>query len=303
VGKRFYILGIILIAAAFVFLARFILAPGTPDPIYQGKPLSKWVATPNPGSYDASGYASAIVAVKEMGTNALPYLIHELRSQDSPLWGFVPPSAYRLKLVQRIRLMSGPNASLRQQRAVYFLEILGPAAKPAIPALSECLDRPDIAEQAAEVLGYYGMSGHVALGREATLPLLKALTNGDARARFVAANALGLLGTRPDLVVPALINALKDPAPDVRAVAARSFGSYKSEADVIVPALMLSLDDKDPTVRQGTLWMLGMYRARALNSVPKVLVLLNDPDFKVRQAATNALKYIDTNAPAGAGIK
>ncbi len=302
-GKRFYILGIVLIAAAFVFLAWFVLAPRTPDPVCRGKTLSQWVATPDPGSYDASGYASAIVAVKEMGTNALPFLIHELRSKDSPLWELLPPSAYKMRLVSRIRIMSGPPASERQQRAVYFLELLGPTARPAIPALSECLDRPDIAELAANVLGKYNSAGNVALGPEATLPLLKSLTNGNPQARFVAANALGLLGTRPDLVVPALIKALKDPAPEVRAMAARSFGLYKPQADVIVPALTLSLDDKDPNVRRDALWMLGRYRVRALKSVPKVLVLLNDPDFNVRQAATNTLKYINTNAPAGAGTK
>lgn len=302
-GKRLRILGIILIAAAVVFLAWLVLFPHTPDPVYQGKALSQWVATPNPGRYDASGSASAIVAVRQMGTNALPFLIREFRSRDALIWRILPGPLYRLKMTGRIRTLFGPTADERQQRAGYFLEMLGPVAKPVIPALSECLDRPDIAMQAVDVLGNHGQGAYVSLGPEATLPLLKAMTNGNPVVRLTAVNALGLLGTRPDLVVPVLINALKDPDPHVRLMTVYAFGGYRMDSATIVPALMLSLDDTDSNVRQATLMTLGSYRTRALMSAPKIRVLLNDPDFKVRHAATNALKVIDTTAAANAGIK
>jgi HEAT repeat protein len=186
---------------------------------------------------------------------------------------------------------------------VYFLQALGSMAKPAIPALSDCLDQPDTVHQAAAILSYSGPRGHVDLGPEAIPPLLKAITNADVMIRGNAANALGLLGSKPDLVVPALLRALKDPAPEVRGTAARSFGGFKAEAATIVPPLIETLDDTNSYVRQGTIWMLGRYRAQASASVPKLLLFLNDPDFQVRKETTDALKLIDPEAAAKKAVE
>jgi len=302
-SKRFCITVVIFLAVVLVVLVWQVLRPRESEPIYKGKTLSQWEAEKKPTDFDPSISTPAIDALRQMGTNALPYLIQDLRSKDALFWRKLPRSAYSLRLIIRIRLMCGPPAWERQDRAIYFLKALGSMAKPAIPALSECLDRPEIAEQSADILGHYDSIGRVGLGTEATPPLLKAMTNGNASVRRIAANALGLLKTKPDLVVPALIHALKDPSPEVRSMAARSFGGYKTEAASIVPALIDTLDDTDSYVRQGTLWMLGMYGGRASASVPKLLFLLKDPDFQVRKEATNALKLIDPEAAAKAGLQ
>src|SRR6185437_5330803 len=124
----------------------------------------------------------------------------------------------------------------------------GPMARLALPALSECLDHPDTVDDAMEILGYYGSGGQIALGPEAALPLLKAMTNGSVSVRRVAANVLGLLHSKTNLVVPALIQALHDPSPEVRDTAARSFGGYRTEATTIVPALLETLNDTNSYV-------------------------------------------------------
>lgn len=250
--------------------------------------------------YDPSTSSPAIDAVRHMGTNALPFLIRDFQARDGLVWRHVPYSLYRYRVVLALRRMSGPNAALRHDRARYFLEAIGPLAKPAIPALSDSLDDPDLAHPAVQILASYDSRGHVELGPDATPALLKAMTNTNDTVRQIAANALGLIGSDPDRVVPALIHALKDPSRDVRGAAASAFGQYKSEAATIVPALLPGLDDYDTYVRVETVWMLGRFRKDAAVAVPQLIELLNDPDIRVRISATNALQLIDPAAVAKA---
>jgi HEAT repeat protein len=236
-----------------------------------------------------------------MGTNALPFLIRDLQYKDWPL----RDQAYWLntKLLKR-KIHLGPAAWFRHEGAMNALIALGPVAKPAIPALNQCLDRDDIAVEAVEILGYH-LSGPPPLGPEAAVPLLRALTNRNLSVRRIAANSLGLMQTRPKEVVPALIRTLQDPSAEVRRNAAGSLGGpvYKQEADTIVPALIKTLKDTDPTVRRWTAWRLGRYRARAHECVPKLVSLLSDSDQEVRKEAADALKLIDPEAATNAGIK
>lgn len=250
--------------------------------------------------YDPSLATPAIEAVRHMGTNALPFLMNDFQAKDGLFWRNVPGSFYPLGFVRWLRRMSGPSSWERHDRAIYFLQALGPLAKPAIPALSACLDQPDLAQPAVDILGFSDSRGRVSLGPEATPALLKAMANTNDTVRQIAANALGLIGSDPDRVVPALIHALKDPSRDVRGAAARSFGGYKTQFAIIIPALLPVLDDPDPYVRQGATWMLGRFRKDAAVAVPKLLVLLNDPDIQVRTSATNALQLIDPETAAKA---
>jgi len=291
VTKRFYIVVFILLAVVLSAFVWQMLRPRENEPVYQGKTLSQWL-----DAWDQGGPShpdAAIEAVRKMGTNALTYLIRDIRAKDGLVWRKLPDSAYKFHLIRSIRRhVSGPDAVYRRERAAVILTILGPAAAPAIPDLSDCLDETNTAMHAANILGHYDSIGRVALGPEAVPALLKAITNSDARVRGTAANALGLLASEPDVVVPSLLHALKDSSPEVRAMAARSFGGYKMEAATILPPLIQILDDSNPRVRQSTVWMLGRFRSLASNAVPKLSVLLNDPDDKVRNEATNALKLI-----------
>ena len=51
-------------------------------------------------------------------------------------------------------------------------------------------------------------------------------------------------------VIPALIEALKDKAPDVRASSAIKLGSFGEQAKDAIPALESALDDRDVRVRE-----------------------------------------------------
>ncbi len=133
-----------------------------PEPVYQGKTLSQWMAarkvtdSTDPRSSPTPELVSAIEAVRQMGTNALPFLVDELRARDALIWKKIPYSVYvRFRFIRRIRSTGGPGARERHMQAVFFLSAMGPLAKPALPEVAKCLDHPDTAEPALEVLNFY----------------------------------------------------------------------------------------------------------------------------------------------------
>jgi HEAT repeat protein len=237
-----------------------------------------------------------------MGTNALPFLLDDLRAQDALIWKKIPIGVYvKYRFVRRIRSMGGPGERERQQQAVYFLRAMGPLAKPALPEIAKCLDHPDTAESALEVLNFYASNDQMSPGPEVTAALLKATTNGNRHVRQLAANTINLFRVDADLAVPALLRTLHDPAPEVRAMSARGLG-YRARASMIVPALIGVLDDPDLYVRRDALWRLGMFGSNAAPAVSKIVRCLNDIDPQVRTEATNAIKLIDTLAAKAAGV-
>jgi HEAT repeat protein len=71
-----------------------------------------------------------------------------------------------------------------------------------------------------------------------------------------------------------------------------------------VPVLIECLDSHEPNLRTAAVAALGSsFRAAAKPAVPKILKCLSDADLGVRWQATNALRAIDPEAAAKAGVK
>lgn len=300
--------GVFLIAVAAVMLFQLSRPRRGPEPGYQGKTLSQWMAvrrsidSTDPRSPLTPELASAIEAVKQMGTNALPFLVDELRARDALIWKKIPTAVYvKYRFIRRIRAMGGTGARERHMQAVFFLSAMGPLAKPALPEIAKCLDHPDTAEAAVELLNFYASTSQMSPGPEATMALLKAITNGDRRVRGLAANTVGLFRVDADQAVPVLLRALHDPAAEVRYSAIGSL-AYRTRVTVIVPAVMGILDDPDHYVRRNAVWRLGNFESNAAPAVPKIVGCLSDVDLEVRAEATNAIKLIDSEAAKAAGV-
>src|SRR2546422_518176 len=80
------------------------------DPVYQGKTLSAWIKDFDPDK-EFKIRQAAEQAIKTIGTNAIPYLLSEVRT-----W-------------------SGPMDDKRKWGVIRAFETLGTSAAPAIPAL------------------------------------------------------------------------------------------------------------------------------------------------------------------------
>ena len=88
---------------------------------------------------------------------------------------------------------------------------------------------------------------------------LTAVKDGDAQVRKKAVFNLGLIGTKHEGAVPALIRAVTDPEPKVRGTAILALLKIGPDARAAIPALTAARNDEDEKNR--------MYAAKALERI------------------------------------
>jgi hypothetical protein len=255
---------------AVVGVASWLLLRPEPEPVYQGKPLTYWceqyIATYGPNSQGKSR-AQVEIAIRAIGTNAIPTLLRWLKTdEDSKL----KVKLLQLASKQHVLNIRWKTAEIQHREARIGLRCLGPLAKSALPTLIEMYNRHgsdpfDSPDVIAEISGSVGPTVV-----DAVPGLIIDTTNRRPDIRWRAVQALGQIGARPDLVVPALTKCLGDSSEDVRVNAA--FGLEASGND-------------------------------AKSAVPELISLLADPSSDVRDQAASALKQIDPEAAAKAGVK
>jgi len=203
------------------------------EPVYQGKRLSVWLE-----GFDSS-YHEASQAIRAMGTNAVPWLIRELRHKDSAFKSRLMQLAGKQSLIK----FDDRQTYRRRMRAIAACEALGPAAKRAIPSLTELFNNPKLGvdDRAAFALAR--------MGPEAIPPLTQALTKGRLFAQIFAAAALRVGRFDSEEVVAALVKALNDKHPSVRREAANTLAEMPNRPAVAVPALIELLQDTNADVR------------------------------------------------------
>jgi hypothetical protein len=271
--KRLAIAVAVLVFAALVATVWHSLPPR--EPVYQGRPLSGWLndyiyALPTIYRADAATRAAAhsavIAAVRAIGTNAIPFLLEMLQRPDD--------SRLRLLLLKADSIANRrfhiPSAWQVRDEGLAGFEALGAEASNAVPALIRIhQENPVFWVRAADCLGNIGPPA-----RDAIPILLPDITNADFILRVTAVRALGQIHSRPEIVVPALTNAL--------------------------------VHESMP----GNLWFyfdaLAAFGADAKSAVPVMRAILNDPTNRLsawndpfyRQEATTAMRKIDPQSTA-----
>jgi hypothetical protein len=206
-----------------------------PEPVYQGKRLSAWLAESKSDGPGSALPQPSLVAVRHMGTNALPFLVRMLTAKDSSL---------KRPLVSS-KFLTPPEIS--HKRALAAFRSLGPDAKGAIPLLADSLSNKSAATDSAVALTF--------IGPEALAPLVSAFRELDKTSRFELVDSLGNNFFNYPANIPFLIECLGDKDPGVRAEAARflgegrGVGSFSKDTVQVVQALARALDDKDARVR------------------------------------------------------
>lgn len=97
-----------------------------------------------------------------------------------------------------------------------------------------------------------------------------------------------------------LIVDLKSHVEKDRMIAVRSLPVRTEDAAVIVPALIEALKDKQPDIRLSAAIKLGSFGDRAKEAIPALQAALQDRDARVREAAGIAISRIDSNAASKA---
>jgi HEAT repeat protein len=206
--------------------------------------------------------ALALWRIDHRADESVPVLAAELKNQaasragsaSSPLGHFGQP------------LRTHPTP-LCQEAADALAEI-GPAAKAALPALTEALRHRHLASnRPSYALALLRIDRPAA---KAAVPALIEVLSRKAQAVYLPEQA----------------------APAIRKQAASVLGQMGGEARPAIPTLTEALQDTDAGVRQEAAKALGEIGAQAREVVPSLRKALNDPDEAVRSEATVALKKI-----------
>lgn len=281
----------LLLAVLASFLFRFSpLRPGpSSEPKFAGQPLSVHLRNQTYG--DVRIDRAAKEAIRDLGSNGVPFLVEILEARESRFRAAVR------SLVQRQNLwrIHYTPLSVRQNEAALACETLGPTAAPAAPALRRLVNDPVLAPAAIAALAQIGPEN---------LPfLMNLLQTGSDTARIHAAGHLRHLRPAHE-VVPALMRALQDSHPVVRSRAAESLGTFADKAEIIVPALVASLDDLYPLVRDSAAQSLGWLGPDASSAAPKLLRKLHEQrDLIESRRIEEALKAVAPAAAESAGLK
>jgi hypothetical protein len=119
--------------------------------------------------------------------------------------------------------------------------------------------------------------------------------------RSSAATDLGELGPAAKVALPSLIQALKGADVGMHESAIKALGKIHSDPDVVIPLLIPYLTNDDLNDEAAS--ALGDYGRLAEEAFPRIVPLLKAKDDDARAAARVALKKIDPEAAAKAGVK
>jgi hypothetical protein len=254
-------------------LVGFAAAGDHHEPTYQGRTLSDWTRDLDPHTMVMVGHEPpAWTAIGHMGTNAIPTLLKWMSEPD-------PPEPLKPHLAPCFTLS-------RSERAEFAFRILGGAARPAIPELTRLARKssdPNRAERCADSLA--------SIGPEAIPSLLSLATNGPRMTRWYAIAALEYFGNDRQLTIPAvpvLIKCMGDRNDDVANKAADVLSRCCSP-EVVVPALTNALRSPSARSRKWAVRCLG-WDEQAVSAIPLLRAAMRDPDYGVRESATNVLR-------------
>lgn len=205
---------------------------------------------------------AATAALEQRGTAALPLIRSTLQNASAP--------------------------QARRNAALKAAAILGPRAVEALPEVTTALQQPEYAPEAALALSY--------MGSPAVAPLREAISADEPVVRREALRSLGKLRERasidPQVVVPLLLDRLKDPDAGVRGVAVTYLGIVRDSPDKEVAGLITALKDDAPAVREAAAVAVSAYGAKADPAVPALQKAAGDPDDDVKREAGRALVII-----------
>jgi HEAT repeats len=244
------------------------------EPTFKGKPLEAWIEDLNYHN-SKTQREDAATAIRQIGTNSLPYLFSEIVRCGN----------------LSVEQMSDPKKANHWSDVMDAFKVLGPIARPVIPALIEKVNYDDRTACAA-------VTALFEIGSEGVRPLLTALTNASLPVRICIANKMTTLGTNGVTAVPGLLQCLQFGSPKhdesliLRDLAAKALGSIRANPEAVVPLLVKALKDDDNIVRYSAAKSLMEYGKSAQSAIPALEEATKDPDYHVSGIAESALKAI-----------
>ncbi len=319
---------IILIVVCVILLVTALIAilRVPPEPSFQGRRLSEWVDDISPTPLGRSArtgtfmppvrivntrtgtfvvppgafvqqppqHTAAAQAIREIGTNAIPYLLRRIYSQD-PLWKTKLVDVWRKQNWVKLPFNT---ATEKQARALPALRELGPAATvwTWVEILTNRLASAEVQYYAAATLSSFGKDATAAL-----TVLLQMQDHPNRNARYAIGDAIHYCDREGFLI--ALYNARYATNANVRASGVWSLGHFAKNSDMSLPALARAVNDPSPQVRESAVGALAKFDSLGNETTNVIIRALHDPERRVRRAATNALERIAQSRDASPDYK
>ena len=310
-AKRWPAIGGVLLVAAVFGLMWWSPKPLT-EPVYEGMPLSYWLGGPGtrpspdlrssqvaPWGYPDDRLAEFWARQLVSDSNAIPFLaraITKVPRPDRPFgleqenlsdapWVRITTDSNAIPFL--IRAVTGDTRSVAFYRKWIWPRL--PSTLKSHLAPPPHLER----ERAAVLLGRMGP-----MAKPAIPVLVKVIKEGQGwYVRRVAVWALGSIGGPDGSAIAAVTESLNDKDPMVRYNAAHALMAM--DPQTAEP----STGDLFPNIRIEVAIALGELGKDAQPAVPALTALLRDTNRVIRTFATNAMRRIDPNAAAKAGVK
>lgn len=269
-------------------LIAFAAAADQNEPTYQGRSLTDWTREFDPHEIVPVGREPpAWIAIRHVGTNAIPTLLQWIAEKDPP----EPPKPH----------LSPCYTMTRSERAKMAFFILGETAKPAIPKLTELTlthSDPKRSDMCINALADIG---------SASLPSFKIiLSQATSGRRCSAMDFLPAVHTNCISLLPALVECLVGEDNDVGWKAASTIGGFGIPESSLVPALTNALPTASAAARARVFRCLFWLNFPAREAMPAIRAGLCDTNSEVRTNAIYAAQRIapellDNGEPKTAG--
>jgi len=229
-------------------------------------------------------HTAAAQAIREIGTNAIPYLLRTIYSQD-PSWKTKAVEIWRKQNWVKLQFKTARD---KQAHALPALRELGPAATvwTWVEILTNRLASPEVQNYAATTLASFGKDATAAL-----TVLLRIPEHPHPNTRQAIGDAIHYCDREGFL--HALYNTRYGTNANVRASGAWSLGHLAKNPDMSLPALARVMDDPSPHVRESAIEALAKFHVAGNRTTNLIMRALDDPERRVRRAATNALERIN----------
>jgi HEAT repeat protein len=265
---------------AFVFRISAVASGAEPE--HNGKKLGSWVKEFRQlGNLENRQHAHD--AIRQIGTNALPFLLEETSS---------------LGAAWKAGLTNFTTSATILERAMNVragFEALGGIAMPAFEHLTRLINSD----------GYYADTAAYALTQidpQRAAPVLAGLikTNQSNFIRCAAINNLFFVGTNSGVAVPSLLSCLDEnetskEARDLRRPAVGALGNVAQHRDTVIPRLAEVLKaDEFWAVRAKAAKTLGALSNASAPALPALrMAATNDVNERVRTTCASAIKKIE----------
>jgi HEAT repeat protein len=257
--------------------------------------------------------ADALASLGPTARKAVPSLLRASASTNESVRGQAVLAPGRIHAEPEmvvpalVRSLNDSTFNVRHA-AVIGLGGFGPRAKPAVPALVGLIEKKDIElnEPAINTLKQIDPEG----AKSAVPVLIELLEHDhDLKVRRQAATALRQIGSAAVDAIPTFVrHATNDPDYVVSFTLLQALGDLHQRPELVVPALTDGLESR-PDLYEPNAMVLGKFGMDAQPAFPYLARFLEytnkNPSFQahMRAIATNALKQIDPETAAKAGVK